>query len=344
VKAGDKKTTAIKQPPDGFECSEMNFAILRRPRTQALVDGTIGCGAPPVRWLSLSDPLGWALPSHERHRDLSVANLDGGEMSISSFVQAKSRGARLTALPVFLKRGLVQRSLYCNVDSSLASPDQLVGKKVGLVSYTSSMAVWARGVLNDAYALAASSVQWLTVTGSSDCAQTLQIPDEFSAEKIQAWEELDGYPHELDRRESFLLTLLEREILDAVVSFQARIDCAQIRPVLPEDRLRSHPLNSQIYPINHLLVVKTDVLDEFPTLGKSLLSAFRNARQLWANYQQPADRQVFELEMKKLGYDPFAYYFGNVEKATLDTFVGYLTKENLIDREIRLDQLCKDDP
>ena len=265
-------------------------------------------------------------------------------MSISSFVQAKSRGAPLVALSIFLKRGLVQRSLYCPASSALISPDQLVGKRVGMVSYTSSMAVWARGVLNDAYGLAASSVQWLTVTGSSDSAQTLRIPDEFSPERIQVWEELDGYPHELDRRESFLLTLLERGPLDAVVSFQARIDCARIRPLLPEDSLRSHPLNSQIYPINHLFVVKTDVLDKFPALGKSLLSAFRDARRLWADYQQPAQRQAFELEMKKLGYDPFAYRFSNVEKTTLDTFVGYLTRENLIAREIRLNELCKDDP
>jgi 4,5-dihydroxyphthalate decarboxylase len=319
----------------------MNFAILRRPRTQALLDGVIEFDAPSVRWLPVSDPLGWALPPHEKHRDLVAADLEGGEMSISSFVQAKSRGAPLAALPIFLKRGLVQRSLYCPVGSPLNSPDQLVGKRIGLVNYTSSMAVWMRGVLCNAYGLDASSVHWLTVTGSSDNAQSLRIPDEFSGEKMQVWEELDGYPHALDRREAFLISSLERGALDAVVSFQARIDCAQMRPLLHENSLWSHPLSSQIYPINHLLVIKTDVIAKFPAIAESLLLSFRDARRLWTNYQPQAERQVFEGEMAKLGYDPFAYRLGEVEGRTLETFVGYLEKEKLIASKLRLNELFR---
>ncbi len=320
----------------------MNFAILRRPRTQALLDGTVKPAGLSARWLAVSDPLGWALPPHEKHRDLASGELDGGEMSISSFVQAKSRGAPLVALPIFLKRGLVQRSLACPVGSPLTSPDQLVGKRVGLVSYTSSMAVWMRGILSDGYGFDCSSVQWFTVSGSSDAAQSLNIPDEFSEEGIQAWEELDGYPHALDRRETFLLSLLNQGALDAVVSFQARIDCERMRPLLHEDSLWSHPLNSQIYPINHLFVVKTDVVHKSPAITASLLSTFREARGLWKNYQSLGERQGFERETAKLGYDPFAYRLGEVEKTTLETFVGYLEREKLISRKPGLNELFYD--
>jgi 4,5-dihydroxyphthalate decarboxylase len=317
----------------------MNFAVLRRPRTQALLDGAIQVDAPSVRWLPVSDPLGWALPSREKHRDLAAADLDGGEMSISSFVQAKSRGAPLAALPIFLKRGLVQRSLYCPVGSPLNSPDKLVGKRIGLVNYTSSTAVWMRGFLCDAYGLDASSVQWLTLTGSSDNAQSLRIPDELLTENIQAWEELDGYPHELDRRESFLLSLLDRKALDAVVSFQVKIENERIRPLLHEDEIWSCPLNRQIYPINHLFVIKTDAIAKFPAIAESLLLSFRDARRLWTNYQPLAERQAFESELAKLGYDPFAYCLTEVEKTTLQTFVGYLEKEKLMAPKLRLDEL-----
>ena len=260
-------------------------------------------------------------------------------MSISSFVQAKSRGAPLVGLPIFLKRGVAQRSLFCSKESPLSSPEELVGKRVGLVSYTSSMAVWMRGVFKDSYELASSSVQWFAMSGLSHGAQSLTIPDEFSEEKIPAWEELDGYRHQLDRRETFLLSLLEREALDAVVSFQARIDCQRIRPLLHEHSLWSHSLNSQIYPINHLFVVKTDVVQEFPAIAESLLSAFREARGLWTNYQPRGEREAFEREMAKLGYDPFDYRLGEVEKKTLETFVDYLEREKLISRKLALDEL-----
>ena len=320
--------------------AKVNLAILRRPRTQALLEGTVKLAGLSARWLPMSDPLGWGLPPREQHRDLASAAVDGGEMSISSFVQAKSRGAPLVALPIFLKRGLVQRSLFCPVDSSLSSPEQLVRKRVGLVGYTSSMAVWIRGVLRDGYGVAASSVQWFTLSGPSPNAQSLSIPDEYSAaERIQAWEELDGYPHELDRREIFLLSLLNRGALDAFVSFQARIDCERSRPLLHEDSLWSHPLNSQIYPINHLFVVKTDVVHEFPTIARSLLSAFREARGSWTTYQTQDERKAYEREIAQLGYDPFAYRLDEVEKKTLETFVAYLQTEKLISHKLRLDEL-----
>lgn len=318
---------------------EMNFAILRRPRTQAILDGIIKLPGLSARWLSLSDPLGWALPPAEKHRDLASGEVDGGEMSISAFVQAKSRDAPLVALPIFLKRGLVQRSLFCSADSSLSSPEQLVGKRVGLVGYTSSMAVWVRGVLRDGYGVDSSSVQWFTISGSSHHSQSLNIPDEFTAGKIPAWEELDGYPHELDRRETFLLSLLNRGALDAVVSFQARIDCERTRPLLREDRLWSHPLNSRIYPINHLFAVKTDVVQKFPTIADSLLSAFREARRSWTAYQPQGERKAFEREMAQLGFDPFGCHLGEVEKRTLETFVGYLQREKLIPRKLGLDEV-----
>jgi 4,5-dihydroxyphthalate decarboxylase len=317
----------------------MNIAILRRPRTQALLDGTKRLSGPSARWLPVSEPLGWALPPSEKHRDLASGEVDGGEMSISSFVQAKSRGAPLVALPIFLKRGLVQRSVFCSKESPLSSPEQLVGKRVGLVSYTSSMAVWMRGAFKDGYGLASSSVQWFALSGSFPKTQSLTIPDDFSEEKIPAWEELDGYPHQLDRRETFLLSLLDRGALDAVVSFQARIDCQRIRPLLHENRVWFHPLNSNIYPVNHLFVVKTDVVQEFPAIAESLLSAFREARGLWTNYQPRGAREAFEREMAKLGYDPFNYRLGEVEKKTLKTFVDYLEREKLISRKHALDEL-----
>jgi len=292
-----------------------------------------------TRWLATSEPLGWELPPSEKHRDLAAGELDGGEMSISSFLQAKSRGAPLVALPIFLKRGLVQRSLFCSAGSPLSSPEQLLGKRVGLVSYTSSMAVWIRGVLGEGYEVPSSRVHWFTLTASSHDVPLLSIPERFSAETTRAWEELDGYPHELDRRETFLLTLLDRQELDVVVSFQARIDCKSRRPLIREENLWSHPLSSQIYPINHLFVVKAEAVRAYPTVADSLLSAFREARQAWTAHLHPDDRQICDREWEKLGYDPFAYDLGEVEKKTLERFIAYLRGENLIARKLELDEL-----
>lgn len=201
---------------------EVKFALLSRPRTQALLDGRLESGGLPIHWVPTKSPLGVGAPVEENERGILSGGFVGGEMSISSFLQAKARGAPFFALPIFLKRGLPQRSLICSSGSTLNSPHQLVGKRLGLVNYTSSMPTWMRGILEEEYLLSRYSPHWIALTPSSPPAHdemtVIQIPDEFVGEELEAWEELDGYSHQLDRRERFLLSLLEKGELDAVIS------------------------------------------------------------------------------------------------------------------------------
>ena len=326
----------------------MNFALLSRPRTQAILEGRLKLDGLPIHWHPVSDPLRWVPPSEKRPHGFLSGEFDGGEMSISSFIQAKSQGAPLLALPIFLKRGLVQRSLYCSVDSPLGSPEQLRGKRVGLVGYTSSMAVWIKGVLAEEYQLARSSPNWFTLTPSSQRTQVttnlLEIPKDFLGEESEAWEELDGYPHNLDRRECFLVSLLERKELDAVVSFHPRIASNKIRPLLAtEDKLWSHYQKTGVYPINHLFVMREDIMTEFPKIAQVVMSAFKEARKLWVDYLPNEKTQAMGKEMERLGWDPFAYDLGELEKRALKTFIVYLLEEKLISQKPPLDNLFPND-
>jgi 4,5-dihydroxyphthalate decarboxylase len=318
----------------------MNFALLSRPRTQALLDGRLKPADLALDWRATPDPLGRGLPEHERHRDLRSGQIDGGEMSISSFVQAKAQGAPLVALPIFLKRGLVQRSLFCAVDSPLLSPEQLVGGRVGLVSYTSSMATWMRGVLADEYGLSPASARWFTLGSPHHGGQVVAIPDGFSAARVRAWEELDGYCHELDRRESFLFSLLERNELDTVISFQARVAGGKFRPLLrEEEEFWRHYRRSGVYPINHLFVIREEILKENPAHAATLLLLLRESRSLWTDYLPQEERAAIESEIEHLGWDPFAYRLGDVEKTSLQTFAEYLYREQMIFHKLAADEL-----
>ncbi len=322
----------------------MNIALLSRPRTQAILDGRLKPEGLPIHWFPISDPLGWALPAAEKDRSIASGKFAGGEMSISSFVLAKSQGAPLFALPIFLKRGLVQRSLFCSFDSTLVSPEQLRGKRVGLIYSNSSMATWMRGVLEEEYQLSRSSPQWFTLTPSSQKTHVenrlAEIPGEFMEEEIEVWEELDGYAHKLERRENFLVSLLEKGELDAVVSYKTRIAADKIRPLLPaEDLFWSHYQKRGVYPINHIFVLREEIFREIPKIGEVLLSTFKESRQLWLDYLPDNKRRAMEVEMDRLGWDPFAYQLGEVEKKSLETFINYLQREQKIPRKISLDEI-----
>ncbi len=323
---------------------EMKFAVLTRPRTQALLDGRLESESLPIHWVSTTSPLGVGVPAEENERGILSGGFVGGEMSISSFLQAKARGAPLLALPIFLKRGLPQRSLICSSGSTLNSPQQLVGKRLGLVNYTSSMPTWMRGILEEEYLLSRSSLQWIALSPSSppayDEMRVIQIPDDFVGEEVEAWEELDGYTHQLDRRERFLLSLLEKRELDAVISYQVRIGSHGFKPLLPtEDGLWSHYQRKGVYPINHIFVVQEEIISKTPNLDGVLLSALREARELWVDYLPKENRGFMENEINRLGWDPFAYHLGEVERTTLETLVEYLLKDKMISRRISIEEL-----
>jgi 4,5-dihydroxyphthalate decarboxylase len=320
----------------------MNFALLCRPRTQAILDGRLKADGLPIHWNSIGNPLTWIPPSPENDRGMLSGGFVGGEMSLSSFIQAKSHGARLLALPIFLKRGLAQRSLFCSAGSPLASPRELIGKRVGLVGYMSSMAIWMRGVLSDDYELPRSGPLWYAIVPSSQ-TKLLRVPEEYAARDFEAWEELDGYSHALERRECFLISLLEQGELDAVVSFQTGIAAKKIRPLLPDsEHLWFHYRKRAVYPINHIFVMHEEFLKEFPRAEELLLSIFREARKLWVNYLSVDKKAAIEREIKTLGWDPFAYHLGTVEKSTLGIFIDYLLDEKIISRRLPLDTIFFD--
>ena len=322
----------------------MKFAVLSRPRTQALLDGKLDSEGLPIHWVPTKSPLGVGATAEEIEGGILSGGFVGGEMSISSFLQAKAQGASLSALPVFLKRGLPQRSLICSSGSTLNSPQQLVGKRLGLVNYTSSMPTWMRGLLEEEYRLSRSSPQWIALSPSSPPAHDeitfIQIPDNFVGEEVEAWEELDGYSHQLDRRECFLLSLLEKGELDAVISYQVRIGSHEFKPLLQtEEGLWSHYQRRGVYPINHVFVVQDELIRETPNLDRVLLSALREARKLWVDYLPKENRGFMENEINRLGWDPFAYHLGEVERTTLETLVDYLLNDKMISRRISIEEL-----
>ncbi|NIO12155.1 MAG: hypothetical protein GTO40_30680 [Deltaproteobacteria bacterium] len=74
-------------------------------------------------------------------------------------------------------------------------------------------------------------------------------------------------------------------------------------------------------------------------IGGVLLQALREARKLWVDYLPKDERRTMETEMANLGWDPFAYRLGDVERRTLATFINYLVDDGLITQRIPVEEL-----
>src|SRR5215467_7808490 len=97
----------------------------------------------------------------ERHtRMLQNREFDICEVSLSSYLMAKSQGVSLTAIPVFPRRLFSQSQMWVNVNAGIQYPKDLVGRKVGLNTFQTTLSVLAKGDLQSEYDVPWRDIHW----------------------------------------------------------------------------------------------------------------------------------------------------------------------------------------
>jgi len=311
--------------------SETLLAVMPRPRTACLIDGRV-----MVQGVRFTD----ALPSHERHSQIRDKTLAGGEMSTSGLVRAHAAGASLVALPVFLKRGFSHPHVVTRADAPLTSPSDLVGRRVGVNEWDSSIMVWLRGLFKDAYDIDQSAVRWVLAGDPPTNAATVDfeaLPHQAAEDpRWTGHERIDGVRRSLRSSERRLLALLVSGSLDAVLSTTIP-EGPGLRCIFG-DRLAEAEADwhrsTGIYPINHTLVVQAEVLADRPELADDLIHAFQTARR---EAGDPTPTLAAETDI--IGADPFTYTYGDGERRVLQRFIEYHVAQGLIEQAFDADEL-----
>src|SRR5690242_12194278 len=98
----------------------------------------------------------------ERHeRMLQNGEFDVAEISLSSYLMAKSRAMPFTAIPVFPRRLFSLSQMWVNIEAGIERPSDLVGKKVGLHSFQNTLATLSKGDLQSEYEVPWRKVHWV---------------------------------------------------------------------------------------------------------------------------------------------------------------------------------------
>ena len=174
-----------------------------------------------------------------------VRNLefDVSEMALTTYLTAREHGVAFTALPIFLVRGFHHGAIRYNVRSSIREPKDLEGRRVGVNrGYTVTTGVWARGILASEYGVDLDKVTWV-LSGDEHVASYVP-PDNV----VPAGPGAD------------LGDMLIRGELDAVIGVD--VDHPDVAPLIaePEEAAVTALRERSFYPINHLIVVKDEVL------------------------------------------------------------------------------------
>jgi hypothetical protein len=282
------------------------MALTTVTRTQAanaaLKDGTVqplGVGLELVE----VEPLIKAFRQMVRERAYDVS-----EMAFTTYLVAKEHGVRFTALPIFLVRGFHHGAI---VAQERRDPKELEGARVGVNrGYTVTTGVWARGVLADEHGVDLEQVTWV-LSGDEHVAEYEPPPNVVPLEPGED-----------------LADLLRRGELAAAIGVEG------FEPLLPDAReagfaalrTRGH------YPINHLVVMKDELLEHAPPV----YAAFLAAKDLYIERGElePMHARVREIT----GADPLPYGV-EANRATIDELIDHALRQKILTRRPNVEEL-----
>jgi len=290
---------------------------------QALKDGTVKPGGGYEFDFVEVDPLIDAFRRMVRGLEFDVS-----EMALTTYITAREHGKKMTALPVFLVRAFHHGAILHNVNSGIRTPRDLEGKRVGVNrGYTVTTGLWARTVLAAQYGVDLSKITWV-LSGDEHVAEFRNPPNVVALEK--------------GRKMADALAAGE---LPAAIGVEA--DHPDVKPLIanPKEtafealRTRGH------YPINHLMVVKDDILAAHPDIALDIFDAFTAAKRLYVErlksgaIEKPsAVDETYRRVMEITGKDPLPYGIAPNHQA-LEELVTSAFEQKVISRPMPVEEL-----
>lgn len=252
---------------------------------------------------------------------------DVSEMAITTYICARAHGKRFTALPVFPMRAFHHGATTYNVKSGVRTPRDLEGKRVGVNrGYTVTTGLWARSILQHEHGVDLKKVTWV-LSGDEHVAEYKPPPNVTPIDSGRKLEDL----------------LVSGEIAAAI---SVPVDSPDVKPLISNaEQAGLAALRERgLYPINHTVVVKDELLEAHPGLAEDLFAAFVEAKRLYV--ERLRERQieaptksdeVFERVMEITG-DPLPY---GVEpnRHVLDAILQYSVEQGIIARPFTVDEL-----
>jgi 4,5-dihydroxyphthalate decarboxylase len=232
------------------------------------------------------------------------------EMAITTYLVARDHGKPFTALPVFLTRGLHHGKVWAQASGD---PKSLEGQRVGINrGYTVTTGVWARGILATEYGVDLDKVTW----ARSDDEHVLEFVPPPNVDDLGEGEDLTDLPF--------------------IVGDLTGGDHVPL--IADADDAAERALRRGLWPVNHTLVVKDELLAAHPDLGRSLLVALDRAKELYlaSGELEPLHARVREIT----GSDPMPY---GVEpnRAVLEQLLDHVVAQKIVRRRPSVDELFR---
>lgn len=239
-----------------------------------------------------------------------------------------------TAIPVFVKRMFRHSYIYINKNKNIQKPSDLNGRRVGLQTWITSAALWAKGILEEDYGVDLESITWVAW-------QPVRIPD---------WRAPPWLKMEIAPAGSEQFDLLASGAIDAGISTEIwapnkHPDIGFLFPDYAREE-REYYRRTGFFPIMHTLLVRTSVLEAHPWVARSLYDAWEASKQMcfahqdWQRMHQTSMfyRALWEEERAMAGPNIYPWGFKKC-RAELERMLQYSHRQALTPRLYQPEEL-----
>lgn len=324
----------------------LSFASAYNERVEPLMDGS-------VQPEGLDILATYSDPPMTFWRQLKFQDFDVSEMSLSSFLIARSQGFDYLALPVFPSRRLFQTELSYHEDSGIRQPGDLAGKRLGVAEYQQTAALWTRGILEHDFGVSQYKVDWFmerTEELSHGGATGFKPPEGISFQRIPADKSLASMlvEHELDA--AAVQRTMARQgtnIIERSSRIRGSGDWGKVKPLFPDRQAEAARFYKAhgFLPANHTYIIRGELVRQHPWLPLNLYFGFVKAKEVWN--EQLTDRipsalffgrEYLDTTKQLIGEDPFAFGL-KANRGMLDTLVSYSFEQGLTPRKLKFEEL-----
>ena len=288
---------------------------------RALKDGTVQPKTFGFEFIEV-DPLIAAF-----RREVRASEFDICELAITTYICAKAHGKKLTAIPVPIVRQFHHGAILVNTKAGIKSPRDLEGKRVGVNrGYTVTTGVWARGILEKEYGVDLSKVTWV-LSGDEHVAEYVAPSNVVPIEAGKSMQDM----------------LISGELVAAI---GVDVNHPDVQPLIPdalETGIAAFKRDGH-YPINHLVVIKDEVLEANPGLAADCFEAFAAAKRLYVDalragkIEKPDATDRLHLRIMEIADEPLPYGI-EPNRKVMETLMGHALSQGIITKAMKVEDL-----
>jgi 4,5-dihydroxyphthalate decarboxylase len=320
---------------------QLSIAMANNPRTRAIFEGKVKADGISLICTPLhASELFW--------RQLRFGDFDVSEMSMSSFLMALTGGdARWVGLPVFTTRRMFNVGVLVRKDRGIEKPADLIGKKMGVPEYQQTAALWTRGYLQHEYGVHPRDMEfWME--RNDDHSQSAAvgfkppadvklnfIPNDTNMGEMLMQGRLDGALRYLAGTDN----LVDRSTVD----LYRHPDFKTLFPDPHAEGVRFYQ-KTGIYPINHCMVIKREIVDRHPWTVLNLFKAFVRANDIAEKARMEAVAYHLETgllppEARKALATPLIRHGIAANRKVLETTAQYSFEQGLTPRLVKIEEM-----